>query len=439
MSFLRKVGAGLGAGAAAAGGFFAGRAFQEAIEPPPVALGESPQAGPEPAVEAEPGSTPPPWIDRLLWRVAFVAITVWVAIWAFTQLSDFLFSLFIAFFLSLALEPAVVWLHSKGWRRGLATFAVMGAVALLGLIMLAVLIPSIIKQTAELIKNLPSWIQDTSTWLNDTFKLDLSADALKEELSKLDATVASTASDVAGWILGAGAKLVGVIFRLMTIGLFTFYFVADGPRFRRTVCSILPRRRQEEVLNAWEVAIDKTGGYLYSRLLLATVSAGTSWIVMWLLGVPFALPLAIWVGIISQFIPTVGTYIAMALPLVVSVFVDPIDALWLLIWFTAYQQIENYWLSPHITAKTMELHPAIAFGSAIAGGTLFGPIGAFLALPFVATIQSGVLVYVVKRHEVIDSQLTVDAAPEPRHPPVEEVAIVDDVKARTRKLFRRKG
>ena len=433
----------MGAGAAAAGGFFAGRAYQEAVEPerptePPTAgsvATASSVAAPEVAPDA--GSAAPPWVNRLVWRVAFVAVTAWVAIWAFTQLSDFLFTLFIAFFLSLALEPAVVWLHKKGWRRGSATFLVMGAVALLGLVMLAVLIPSIIKQTAELIKNLPEWIQDTSTWLNETFKLDLSADALKQELSKLDVTVASTASDVAGWILGAGAKVVGVIFRLMTIGLFTFYFVADGPRFRRAVCSVLPRRRQEEVLNGWEVAIEKTGGYLYSRLLLATVAAATSWIVMALLGVPFALPLAIWVGIISQFIPTVGTYIAMALPLLVALFVDPMDAVWLLIWFTAYQQIENYWLSPHITAKTMELHPAIAFGSAIVGGTLFGPIGAFLALPFVATIQSGVLIYVVKRHEVIDSELTVDAAPEPGHPPVEEVGILDDLKARTRKLFRR--
>ena len=68
------------------------------------------------------------------------------------------------------------------------------------------------------------------------------------------------------------------VFQVLTIGLFTFYFVADGPRFRRAVCSVLTPRRQREVLAAWDIAIEKTGGYLYSRLLLAVVNAAATFV-----------------------------------------------------------------------------------------------------------------------------------------------------------------
>jgi predicted PurR-regulated permease PerM len=159
------------------------------------------------------------------------------------------------------------------------------------------------------------------------------------------------------------------------------------------------------VLAAWEVAVDKTGGYLYSRLLLAIISATVSFIVLQLLGVPFALPLALFFGFVSQFIPVVGTYFAAAVPLLVALLEDPWSALMFLIYVVVYQQIENYLLAPRVTARTMQLHPAVAFFAALAGGAFGGLIGAFLALPAAAIIQATVSTYLT-RHEVVESELT---------------------------------
>ena len=198
---------------------------------------------------------------------------------------------------------------------------------------------------------------------------------------------------------------------LLTVGLFTFYFTADGPRFRRTVLSVLPPARQQHVLWVWEVAIEKTGAYLYSRLLLALVSGIATFIVLSILEVPFAVPLSVWMGLVSQFIPTVGTYIAMALPLLVTVVESPWKALVLLVFFTLYQQLENYVLSPRITAKTMELHAAVAFGCAIAGASIAGLIGAFIALPVAAIVQA-IVSSALDRHEVIEADLTREIDPE---------------------------
>jgi predicted PurR-regulated permease PerM len=103
----------------------------------------------------------------------------------------------------------------------------------------------------------------------------------------------------------------------------------------------------------------------------------------------------------------VGTYIASVLPLLVAVLHDPVDALVVAIFIAVYQQVENYALSPRITKHTMQLHPAVAIGSAIAGGSLAGPIGAFLSLPAAAIIQASVGTF-VRRHDVLESELTTE-------------------------------
>src|SRR4029453_13908502 len=100
--------------------------------------------------------------------------------------------------------------------------------------------------------------------------------------------------------------------------LFTFYMVADGPHFRRTVLQFLSPERQERVVSGWEIAIEKTGGYIYSRGLLALFSAIATTIVREIMGIPYALALGLWTGLISQFIPTIGTYLAGALPVLVA-------------------------------------------------------------------------------------------------------------------------
>jgi predicted PurR-regulated permease PerM len=206
---------------------------------------------------------------------------------------------------------------------------------------------------------------------------------------------------VATNVLGLGASVFAFVFRLFTILLFTYYLSAEGPRFRRHVVSLFPPARQGEVLRAWEIAIDKTGGYIYSRGLMAIVSFVAHYILLLVLDIPNALALAIWVGVVSQFIPTVGTYLAGAVPIIVALAEDPIDALWIFLFILVYQQFENYILQPKITSKTVQIHPALAFGAVIAGASLLGPIGAFIAIPIAASASAFLATY-VRRYEVTD-------------------------------------
>ena len=94
-----------------------------------------------------------------------------------------------------------------------------------------------------------------------------------------------------------------------------------------------------------------------------------------------------WVGIISQFIPVIGTYLAGALAVLVAVLNDPVDGIIVLAFVVVYQQVENYVFAPRVTAQTLSLHPAVAFGTVIAGAAILGPVGALLALPVAAVMS----------------------------------------------------
>jgi predicted PurR-regulated permease PerM len=154
------------------------------------------------------------------------------------------------------------------------------------------------------------------------------------------------------------------------------------------------------MLAIWEMAVAKTGGYIYSRLLLAAASGLAHLIILLVLGVPFALPLALWIGVTSAFVPVVGTYLGGILALLVALVNQPIDALWLAIFIGVYQQVENYALAPAVQSRTMDVHPAVAFLAVLVGGTLLGAPGALLALPATAIIQALLSTY-VRRHELI--------------------------------------
>ena len=360
----------------------------------------------------------PPWYPKAL-ILAGVAVFLWLGIYAFLgQIRSLLIWLLIALFLSFALEPAVNWLARRGWRRGLATAFVLFVLLLLGIGLVASMIPLVIGQISDLIDKVPGWIHDLSKLTDKWFGLKLSTTSLSRNIDKIKNNLGDYAKDIAGNLLRIVSSVLSLIFQLLTIALFTFYLVADGPRFRRTVCSFLAPERQRRVLDTWEVAIDKTGGYLYSRLLLAALSGTATFIVLTILGVPFAAALALWMGLVSQFIPVVGTYIAMLLPVLVALGESVGDAIAVLIFFAIYQQVENYIFSPKITARTMQLHPAVAFASAIVGGSVLGPIGAFLALPAAAIVQAVLSTY-MERYAVVESELTSDEPPPepPRKPP----------------------
>jgi predicted PurR-regulated permease PerM len=301
----------------------------------------------------------------------------------------------------------VTWMHEKhGWRRGSATGLLLVAVFLAVVLLLVGMVAVLARESTQVIQQLPTYIDKLNAFTQAHFNTTVVSAAQRGDAANATAHINDFLKQHQADVLGGVASGLGAFFSLFTVGMFAFYLTAQGPQVRRVLCSRMRPERQKRFLFAFDTALKKMGGYLYSRLLLAAINGTLMFITLKLLGVPFALPLALISGLIAEFIPIVGTYLGGALPILVALAeAGPTAAIIVLVEIVLYQQLENYVLSPRISAKTIELNPGVAFGAAMAGGAVGGFIGAFFALPIAATIQAFMSTY-SKTYTVTDSALT---------------------------------
>jgi predicted PurR-regulated permease PerM len=313
--------------------------------------------------------------------------------------------LVISFFFSLAIIPLVERLHSKrGWKRGAAVGAIYAAFAIFVIVMVVFLIPMMVEVAQTIGANWSTWIDNANQWAEDTFSVSLSdvgptADAGQDAAGAAE----DWAKQALGGFLGVLSTGIGLIFSAMTIALFTFYFAADHIRIQRLVLSMFAPDKQERLGWTWDQAVEQTGGYFYSRMILMLINGLGFFFTMVLVGMPVlvSIPLSIFAGFVSEFIPAIGTYIGGAIPVLLTLAIEGfVQALIVLAYVLIYQQVENYWLSPRLSAKTMTLNGGVAFGAALAGGAIAGPMGAFMALPIAALVTS-FLTHYRTAHEVV--------------------------------------
>jgi predicted PurR-regulated permease PerM len=342
----------------------------------------------------------PRFIQKSIITILALVVALQLVLWAFSKSRDFLFLLLLAWLLGIAISPVVDILTKRGLKRGLSTFLVL--IALMGLIFafIASFGQLLGSQLASLITQIPTLIEGFVGWLNTSFNLKLDASSIEQSLNISNSQITNFAQDIAGGIFGVVSSIFTFIFNIFTLLLFAFYFAADAPRIKRTIGSWLPTKQQVIFTTVWQVATDKTGGFVISRIILAALNSVFTSVFLLLLDVPYWLPLGLFTGLISQFVPTVGTYLGGVIPTIVAVVNDPKDGLFVIIFISVYQQIENYLFAPRISSLTMDIHPAVAFASVIIFAGFFGAIGALIGIPIAAAIISIVQTY-GKRYELI--------------------------------------
>lgn len=346
---------------------------------------------------------PPRWVPRVL---VMGAVAVFVAAWtweALGQLTTLFVYLLISFFVALALEPVVVWLVRHGWRRGAAAAVALFGSVIVGVVVLAMFGNLFVQQLIQLVRALPEMYARVREAVQGSLDVDLPpSDELVSQL------VSRYGTDVASGTIAIGTTVVGLVFAALTIGLVTYYLMAAGPRFRAAVCRWLSPSKQTEVLRLWEITQVKVSDFISSRVVLAALSAAFTAVFLMILQTPYALPLALFTGVVSQFVPTIGTYIGGALPVAVALTSQGLpQAVGVLAFVIAYQQLENLYFSPKVSARALEMNPAVSFVAVLAFGAVFGALGAFLALPVAATIQAVGNTY-LQRHELVESHLLHD-------------------------------
>ncbi|GAA2837467.1 AI-2E family transporter [Nonomuraea rubra] len=336
-----------------------------------------------------------------VWRVAFAVVAVAaVVLFARFVLADaggLIVVVVMAWFISLAMEPAVGRL-ARHMRRGAAALLVMVAFLLVSAVFLYLFGSLLAEQVAVLVRELPDILTGAVAWVNERFGTNYQIADILSSLNLTPQQAAQYAQDVLGNVLGLLGTLTGAIVNLFTLLLLIFYLSADGPRLRVWLARLMPANLQRVFLTVWDVSLVKTGGYVWARLILATVNAAASTVVFLVLGMPSWLALGLWTGLVAQLVPTIGTYIAIALPVVVGlVSPRPWIGLVALGWGVLYQQVENLTLEPRISGRSVDIHPGVAFAGVILGASLFGAVGALLAVPVVAMLLSLIDTFVARQ------------------------------------------
>ena len=322
-----------------------------------------------------------------------------VATNAWMLLSDLFIIAISALFLSFAIEPGVAWFEKRRVRRGLATgFMLFSSTLCLGglLVTAGAVLAS---QAGELADALPAIVTDLISQINRVAGSNISASSVLSEGGLVQRAVKAAQHG----LISVGAGVLGVLGQLLTTLFLTFYFSVDAERIINGVCSLVRPHRQAAVREVINTARSKTGSYLATRAVLSGLSATFHTIVFVAIGVPYAVPLGLWVGVVSQVIPVIGTYLAIGLPVIVTLGSgDGLQiALIVVAAATVYQQLENNVLSPRVTRATMSLHPVVGLLSVIVGGRVAGVPGALFAIPVAASISSVIGAYIV-RHEVVE-------------------------------------
>ena len=348
--------------------------------------------------------------------MVLLMVTLWMtALWVFQAIGRFLFLLLLSWLFAMAMEPAIAWWVKRGMRRGPAT-AVVSVTLLIVTVVLGALFGNVFfTQATQLVQALPDVVVQVISWANRTFSLKLDATSIATSLKLTPSQVGSIASNLAGGVFGLVSSLLGALFDTFTFVVFALYLAADGPAVRRAIGSRMSPSRQEIFVTVWDIAVAKTGGYVVSKIELAALSSLFHGVFFYLVGVPYWLPLALLVGLLAQFIPILGTYLGVLVPIMFVVVTAPWTALWILLFATVYQQIETYVFTPRISKRTMDVNSGIALASIFLGVAIWGAIGALIGIP-IAAAAVAVLDTYGHRHELVPA-LAMDPKPEEIVPP----------------------
>jgi predicted PurR-regulated permease PerM len=354
-----------------------------------------------------PGSSGPS--IRAILRVVLTVLASGLALLILWRLRTPIGYLVVALFVALV-AAAPVTVLSRHMRRGLAIAIVYSAIVLIPIGIGAILIPPGVEAASDLVNEMPRYAEDLTETIegndqlreiNENFNVTGKVEDFAEESS------ASALGDAPGALADFGAGLVTGIFALVTILILSMFMVARGPAWVEALLRTRPSKEAAVLRRALYAMAEAVSSYVGGALLQAFIAGIAAFIVLTILGVPAPLALAMIVAVFDL-IPLIGATIGAFLVLLVTLFDDfPVDAIVWASFAIAYQQFENYVVQPRIQSRAVDLDPFVVVVAALFGGTLFGILGALVAIPTAAAIQIGIkefLRYRRQEHEEEEDQ-----------------------------------
>jgi predicted PurR-regulated permease PerM len=311
-------------------------------------------------------------------------LVVLLVAYAFYVVRNIIVLVLIAMFAAISLDPVVRWLMKRGVRRSIAvTIVILVALVLFALFVWSI-VPPIVRQSGQLFGDLPGYLKKLSDESQGVREIT-DRYHLTERLTGL---VGEIPTRLAGGAVGYTQRFLGTLASVGTVVVLSIYFMFGMPRIQSGLVSSFPERRRARVGEIIDVVVDKVGSYMIGNIIISLFAGTATFACLELVGVPFALPLAVTVAI-ADMIPMIGATLGAVICVAVSLFTV---GLWpqtviVLVFFIVYQQVENYLLVPNVFRNTVDMPSAAVLLVALIGGGLLGLVGAIMAIPIAATVK----------------------------------------------------
>jgi len=331
---------------------------------------------------------------RVIVRTVLIVVAVFLLLYLIYRLRRPISWLLIATFLAVALSGPVN-VFDRYMKRGFAIAIVYLGMLAFPVALGALIVPSLVEEGNNLADNAPQYARDISDFVERNERLrNLNEDydittKLQEEAEKLPGKLGGAA----GTLRDVGFGIVNSIFALVTILILTAFMLGSGGSWVAAGLRFLPEdraRRLESVLAHSAAAVRN---YVAGALAQATIAGLLSYLVLSILGVPFAAPLAV-VIFFLDLIPLIGATIGAVAVAVVTLFNDfPTATIVWVVWSIVYQQVENNLIQPQIQKRAVDINPFLVVVAVLFGSALLGVLGALVAVPVAASIQIAVREY----------------------------------------------
>jgi len=331
------------------------------------------------------GEPRPQLSTRTIVRVALTLVVLAVLLYGLYLIRSVLGLVFIAIFLAVALGPAVDLFARRGAPRSVAILGVFASLVFGVFLIGLVVVPPVVDQVEALARDAPGYIEDLRS--NAALRRYDDRYDISSRLTEQAATLPSRLGDAASALQAVTFGVFSTIVQLILVLTITFFLLLDGRRITEFVFDQMsPDSRARFSLVALDV-YRSVGGYVAGALTIATVCGVVTWITLLLLGVPFAVPLAVLMGFLAL-VPLVGATLGGLIVALVTLLDDfPQDTIIWIVVAVVYQQLENNVLQPQVYKRTVDLHPLSVIFAILVGASLLGVLGALVAIPIGAAIQ----------------------------------------------------
>jgi len=364
--------------------------------------------------------------NQVVFATIFV-VCVFLIFWLLYRLQTVILLFFVAMVLGTAIRPAVEWLYRRGISRMSGVILVYIAIAGLLIAFLATVVPLLAEQTTQLSQHLPQFYVTARNWLIDSDNrvlrnIGARIPAQLQLLLYNNVSAGNVLDQVTRTILYVNLLIRGLLSTL-AIFLLAYYWTQESNGMIRTILRLIPPQRKKEFLEFLDHIETKMGGYIRGQGILCLIIGVTAFLAYLLIGLPFALALGIFAGVMEM-IPIFGPALGAIPAFLIALSISPEKAIWVVIATILIQTAENMYLLPRVMKNAMGVNPIIILLAMVAFGSVFGFVGVLVALPLAAILQ-----FVINR--IVTAPENLEGATQPREAVIQPLVYESEKLVRT--------